>query len=118
MNQIVEIEKKREDEIKQKKEDIKNLFKVLKEQNDLKIHKHQEDKQHAKEEDKKYIQNYTLLLEKQENDRNMERMKRINNVHRIVENQQNPIAYLNRSLLYEDKLNQKLIREKKELDER
>ena len=111
-------EKKKQDDFKKKKEEIKNIFKDLKKQNDLKIQIQNENKQNQKLEDKMFLENYNNLLEKQNLERNQERNKMLTKIQNVIDNSNNTnnLNLIQKSVKLNDFLERKFIKEKIELD--
>ena len=84
----------------------------------MKLQNFEEAKKKEKIEDKKFLENYSLLLDKQDKDRKQERLNRLNHIQKIVENNPEVKKFDEKALILEEKFNQKYLREKKEIDEK
>jgi hypothetical protein len=120
IDQIIEDEKKKNEQFKLKKEDFKNYFKELKKQNDFKADYKKNLTEQKRIEDKIFLENYKNMLEKEDFERSQDRVNRINHFQNIFEktNNTNNITLIKKAVKLDQFLDKKYEKEKKELDEK
>ena len=97
----------------------RNIFFEINQENQNKVKLIEEKKKKEKEEEKKYIDEYSKVLESQDNLRMKEYRERINKMKKVFENKSyDPIKFVNKSLIIDEQISKKYLKDKIILEEK
>ncbi len=113
INHIKENNEKKEEIQRSITQEKRNIFYYINQENQNRVKLMEEKKKKEKEEEKKYTEEYSKVLETQDNLRMKEYRERINKMKKVFENKSyDPVKFVNKSALIDDQISKKYVKDK------